>query len=273
MCLASATCQIGEDEKGNSISPPTPSSTSAVSCQHRHTPHVAPHQNSVFLSGISSSIFISVGKDTQLFSILKEITGNYSKFHLREDIWQRTLRTGTDASFISFESIFNFCMLMKTLRKNGLRSTSERLHGRHAFAPAGRRLRVLSIPRAQPWADSSLAFQAVPSVTSDLRSSAGRWRMKSYRNRADSLLAFQAVPSVTSDLRSSAGRWRMNWYLSGCMFFYQARMRLAFPVVVDADKQDVVAVWCHLVRVLLPLDLADGRIGILVAFQFHDDGR
>ena len=130
---------------------------------------------------------------------------------------------------------------MKTLRKNGLRSTSERLHGRHAFAPAGRRLRVLSIPRAQPWADSSLAFQA--------------------------------VPSVTSDLRSSAGRWRMNWYLSGCMFFYQARMRLVFPVVVDADKQDVVAIWCHLVRVLLPLDLADGRIGILVAFQFHDDGR
>ena len=50
-------------------------------------------------------------------------------------------------------------------------------------------------------------------------------------------------------------------------------MGLAFPVVVDADKQDVVAVWCHLVRVLLPLDLADGRIGILVTFQFHHDGR
>ena len=64
----------------------------------------------------------------------------------------------------------------------------------------------------------------------------------------------------------------MNWYLSGCMFFYQARMGLAFPVVVDADKQDVVAIWCHLVGVLLPLDLADGRIGILVAFQFHHNG-
>ena len=43
-------------------------------------------------------------------------------------------------------------------------------------------------------------------------------------------------------------------------------------VVADAHEQQVVGILRHLFGIVLPLNLRNRRVGILVIFQFDDDG-
>ena len=43
-------------------------------------------------------------------------------------------------------------------------------------------------------------------------------------------------------------------------------------VVVDANKQNVVSIFSYLGRVLLPTNLVNSGVGILVDFQLKNDG-
>ena len=53
---------------------------------------------------------------------------------------------------------------------------------------------------------------------------------------------------------------------------YFAFMPLGLLVVVDTHEQEVASVLSHFGGVLLSLDLFNGTVGILVVFQFEDDG-
>ena len=49
-------------------------------------------------------------------------------------------------------------------------------------------------------------------------------------------------------------------------------MCLLLLVVVDAHEEQFAGVLRHLGGVLLAVDLVDGGVGVLVVFQFQDDG-
>ena len=51
-----------------------------------------------------------------------------------------------------------------------------------------------------------------------------------------------------------------------------AGMGLCLLVVVDVHKEEVVGVLRHFCRVLLAENLVDGGFGVLVVFQFQNDG-
>ena len=50
-------------------------------------------------------------------------------------------------------------------------------------------------------------------------------------------------------------------------------MLLCLAVIIDTDKQKAVSILCHPVRILFTTYLVYGRVSILVAFKFKDDGR
>ena len=54
---------------------------------------------------------------------------------------------------------------------------------------------------------------------------------------------------------------------------YAALMLLLLLVVVNAYKQQIISIISNLGRILLPFNLTDRRISILVIFQFQHNGR